>query len=189
MGKFLVGRFVFRNPAGAAQRILIVRDGSASVESLRSSIELAGYSAESVKGSSEALKTLSKSLFDVVFVDHSVPGLDLSALCRTARERNPNVFIVLTGERLDFPFLQDALTARANEVLALPTDRQEVRSLVEKAACEERAGAGGIAPTGLAVLQEFNLRINSCNTLDEMLEFVLDKCLAALDAVSGSVFV
>ena len=189
MAKFSMGRFVFRNHAGAVQRILIVINGSADVESLHSSIELAGYRAESVNGSTEALKTLSRNLFDVVFVDHSVPGLDLEALCKRARERNPNVFIVLASERLDFPFLQDALTARADEVLALPTDRQEVRSLVEKAACEDATRQEKITPTGLAALQEFNLRINSCRTLDEMLEFILDKCLATLDAVSGSVFV
>ncbi len=189
MAKLSVGRFVFRNHAAAVQRILIVRDGSADVESLRSSIELAGYKVEIVNGSSEALKTLSTGLFDVVFVDHSVPGLNLTSLCKRARERNPNVFIVLASERLDFPFLQDALTAHANEVLALPTDRQEVRSLVERAACLPGARDKGVTPTGLAALQEFNLRINSCRTLDEMIEFVLDKCLATLDAVSGSLFI
>jgi|GEM_PF-400751 len=189
MSKLSVGRFVFRNHAGAVQRILIVRNGSADVESLHSSIELAGYRAESVNGSNEALKTLSRGLFDVVFVDHSVPGLDLTALCKRARERNPNVFIVLTSERLDFPFLQDALTARANEVLALPTDRQEVRSLVERAAVLHGTRDEQLTPTGLAALQEFNLRINSCKTLKEMLEFVMDKCLATLDAGAGSVFI
>jgi PAS domain S-box-containing protein len=188
MAKFSVGRLVFRHPLGSVQRILVVRNGSASVESLHHSIELAGYKAESVSGSTEALKTLSRNLFDVIFVDHSVPDLELNALCKRARKRNPNVFIVLTSEHLDFPFLQDALTAGANDVLALPTDEREVRSLVKKAASEGETADERITRTGLAALQEFNLRINSCQTLDEMLRFVLEKSLAALDAVSGSIF-
>jgi putative methionine-R-sulfoxide reductase with GAF domain len=118
-----------------------------------------------------------------------VPDLDLPAVCKRARERNPNVFIILASEQLDFAFLQDALTAHANEVLALPTDRQEVRSLVEKAGYDDVPRTEKMPPTGLAALQEFNLRINSCHALDETLELVMDKCLATLDAVSGSVFI
>ena len=189
MARFSVGRFVFRDHVEISRRILIVRDGSTGVESLRSSIESAGYTADSVNGSVEALKTLSKNLFDVVFVDHSVPDLDLPAVCKKARERNPNVFIVLASERLDFAFLKEALTAHANEVLALPTDQQEVRNLVEKAVCDDARSNERSTPTGLAALQEFNLGINSCQTLDEIFEFVIEKALATLDAVSGSVFI
>jgi signal transduction histidine kinase/ActR/RegA family two-component response regulator len=189
MTRFLVGRSVSRSNSAALKRILLIGDGSASVESLHSSIQHAGYSAESASGPREALKAVSKNLFDVVFVDHSVPGLDLSALCRRARERNPNVFIVLAGERLDFPFLQDALTAQANEVLALPTDRQEVSQLVRRASSAEGPDTDQMTPTGLAVLQEFNLGINLCQTLEEMFGLVLEKCLAVLGAVSGSAFV
>jgi len=189
MTRFLVGRSVSRGNSAALKRILLIENGSASVESLYSSIQHAGYSAESAKGPAEALKAVSRNLFDVVFVDHSVPGLDLAALCRRARERNPNVFIVLAGERLDFPFLQDALTTKANEVLALPTDRQEVRELVRRASSGEGPEADKITPTGLAVLQEFNLQINFCQTVEEMFSLVLEKCLAVLGAVSGSAFV
>jgi len=188
MAKFSVGRLVFRQPLGSVQRILVVRNGSASVESLHHSIELAGYKAESVSGSTEALKTLSRNLFDVIFVDHSVPDLELNTLCKRARKRNPNVFIILASEHLDSPFLQDALTAGADDVLALPTDEGEVRSLVKRAASDGETADGRIPRTGLAALQEFNLRINFCQTLDEMLKFALEKGLAALDAMSGSIF-
>jgi len=188
MTRFLVGRGVLRSNSTALKRILLVGDGSASVESLHSSIQHAGYSAESARGPTEALKAVSRSLFDVVFVDHSVPGLDLTTLCRRARERNPNVFIVLAGERLDFPFLRDALTAQANEVLALPTDHEEVSELVRRASSADKPDAEKITPTALALLQEFNLQINFCQTLGEIFDLALKKCLAVLGAVSGSAF-
>jgi len=183
-----VVRLVSRNPSGAIQRILIVRNGSVGVDSLHHSIELAGYRAASVSGSLEALKALSRNLFDVVFVDHAVPDLDLAALCTVARKRNPNVFIVLAGEHLDFSFLHEAMAAHANDVIALPADEYIIRALVTKAAAAGETTSYGTASTGLTALQEFNLGINSCYMIDDLLRYVLQKSLAALDAIAGSIF-
>ena len=79
-------------------KILVVDDEEDIRELLKSSLEDEGYIVQCAESAEEALDTLSKQSFHVIYMDLKLPGIDGVELCKRVRKDNPVVFIfVMTG--------------------------------------------------------------------------------------------
>jgi two-component system, NtrC family, nitrogen regulation response regulator NtrX len=78
--------------------VLIVDDESAIRESLKGVLEDEGYKASTVESGEKCLDVLAKSVFDVVFLDIWLPGMDgLDALQKIRQTENPPEVIIISG--------------------------------------------------------------------------------------------
>lgn len=78
--------------------VLIVDDESAIRESLKGVLEDEGYKASTVESGEKCLDVLGKSMFDVVFLDIWLPGMDgLDALQKIRQLENPPEVIIISG--------------------------------------------------------------------------------------------
>src|ERR1700712_1115008 len=79
-------------------RILIVDDESSIRLTLSALLTRAGYVVTSAEGGAEAVVVLEQQAFDLLLVDLKMPGMDGMQVVAAARQRQPDIaIIVLTG--------------------------------------------------------------------------------------------
>jgi len=127
-----------------AGSVLIVDDDLAVGKVLSALLEQAGYSATHVDGAKQALERLGSGAFDLVVSDLRMPEMDGIALLRTAREKWPDVPVIMLTAFGSVSTAVDCMKAGAADFLTKPFDRDEILYVVSKvmlATSETRAHA------------------------------------------------
>ena len=109
---------------GQGERILLVDDDPDARESLMRRLTRRGYQVDTVEGASQALDALQKDCFDLMLLDHNMPGmtgLDLLQLLRATRSATDLPVVMLTAQA-DSGHLTRALELGANDYLTKPVD-------------------------------------------------------------------
>jgi CheY-like chemotaxis protein len=82
-----------------SRKILVVDDEECIREGLVWIIEWIGFQVLAADCGMKALKLFEKNLFDVVFTDYNMPGMNGSELARCIKEISPGTLVVLlTGD-------------------------------------------------------------------------------------------
>src|SRR5689334_14973469 len=85
-------------PMSQANRILIVDDEASIRLTLSALLKRAGHQVTSAENGAEAVSTLEQQPFDLLLVDLKMPGMDGMQVVAAARQRQPDIaIIVLTG--------------------------------------------------------------------------------------------
>ncbi|MGB0680604.1 MAG: sigma-54-dependent transcriptional regulator [Polyangiales bacterium] len=116
----------------ATGRILVVGSAPASCTLLVDGLRQAGLPARGCQHSDEAWEWLRTEDFDALVIELDVDEGQGAALCSAARERYPNVVVVLVAEREDAAAVLQALRAGADDFFTVPVALDDlVHSLTE----------------------------------------------------------
>jgi two-component system nitrogen regulation response regulator GlnG len=119
-------------------RILIADDEDSLRWVLEKGLRQAGYEVTSVADGDSALRAFADSLFDLVFLDVRMPGMDgLTALARLRELRSDAHVVVMTAHGTMETAIQ-AMQRGAYDYLAKPFDIDEVLLLAERALAARR---------------------------------------------------
>lgn len=114
-------------------RLLIVDDEPRIRAMLERALNLMGYQAEATGSGSEALTLLAGMPFDLMVLDLHLPGMDGLEVMRRARQRHPDLqIIILTGH----PTLESANAAvnlHAADYLIKPASVREIAGAIQQA--------------------------------------------------------
>ena len=109
---------------GKGERLLVVDDDPDARESMQRRLNRRGYSTETVDGGEAALKVLERENFQLVLLDHNMPGmtgLDLLKLLRATRSETDLPIMMLTAQA-DTQHVVKAFELGANDYLTKPVD-------------------------------------------------------------------
>jgi PAS domain S-box-containing protein len=135
-----------------APRVLVVDDDALVCETVRETLEMAGYSAFSAADADAALSFIARNdTIDLLLTDFSMPGLNGVGLIREVQRRQPGLpAILMTGYAGDVEGLSDENAAHARFVLLRkPIASREM--LAQLASLLADAAAQGQAPYELVV--------------------------------------
>jgi len=127
--------------------ILLIEDAVEEIVLMRTIIEQAGpYQVTSVQDGTKGLELLLEGEWGLAFIDLNLPGLDGIDLIQQARERHPDLPIVVVTGSTSSLMIDGAIRAGADYVLNKPVDRDELlRKLHEFAP----VGGGAKATSGV----------------------------------------
>ena len=80
----------------------------------------------------QALQILRAEDIDLLLTDIKMPHMDGLALTRAARERNPELAVVIFSGHSDFSFAQEAIRYGVTEYILKPVDPEEFHKMMEK---------------------------------------------------------
>ncbi|MEJ5365208.1 MAG: response regulator [Desulfosoma sp.] len=103
--------------------ILIVDDEENQREFLRRWLGNQGYEADDANCAEEALERLDRQIFDIVFWDMTMPGMDGLAVLQQVKERCPEALVVVMADRTHGAFGEaaaEAVKAGAADFLIKP---------------------------------------------------------------------
>jgi len=124
-------------------RILLVDDERAIVESLRYALEREGYEVLEAADGSEAVRLARAQPPDLVLLDIMLPGMSGFEVCRILRQES-SVPILMLSARADEPDRVVGLDLGADDYITKPFSLREVLARVRAALRRSRAaGAGG----------------------------------------------
>ncbi len=138
-------------------KILIAEDDPVTRRMLARTLESWGYEVLQAIDGVEARKLLETESVDMILTDWMMPGMDGPQLCRRIRElaEGQYVYIILLTSRSDKESLVEGLAAGADDFVAKPFEREELRA---------RLRAGGRI---LALQDELHARIGQLAELNE----------------------
>ncbi len=115
-------------------RVLIVDDEESIVTSTSWWLQRLGY--ECVKASSveEAQAKLSETPFDVVVTDIRMPGSTGIDLLKTAKERDPDIQVIVMTGSPSLDFAVEAIRSSADDYLIKPFELDQIAHSVQRAA-------------------------------------------------------
>jgi len=125
----------------SAGRVLVVDDEEIARENLAHALARAGFEAQAVAGSREALAELSRASYDVLLTDLRLgegSELDGIGLLERARKLHPELEAVVMTGYATIPGAVDAMNRGAYSYLAKPLNLDEVRALAAKAVEKSR---------------------------------------------------
>lgn len=121
-----------------SNRILVVDDEAAIRNFLVRVLMLSGYDVQSASDGREALDQLENTSYDVMVTDIKMHRLDGVELLRTAKERYPDLAVILLTGHATVPSAIAALRHHAHDYLLKPAKNEDILSTVA-AALESRA--------------------------------------------------
>jgi DNA-binding response OmpR family regulator len=121
-----------------SNRILVVDDEAAIRNFLVRVLLLSGYEVQSASDGREALDQLESAAYDVLVTDIKMDRLDGVELLRTAKERYPDLAVILLTGHATVPSAIAALRHHAHDYLLKPAKNEDILSTVA-AALESRA--------------------------------------------------
>ncbi|MBO9642708.1 MAG: sigma-54-dependent Fis family transcriptional regulator [Pseudacidovorax sp.] len=131
--------------------LLIVDDDAAFADSLRETLESLGHAVQTAPGGEEGLALLGAHRFDLVFLDHRMPGMDglqtLAAMNARLARRPP--VIVLTAHAGSAGTIE-AMRLGAFDHLAKPISRDAVVDAVRRALASATPASAAPAPQPVA---------------------------------------
>jgi len=128
--------YVLQRAASLEQRVLIVDDEVGICWALDHFLRRGGSTVTTTASAAEALALLDQRSFAVVFVDAKLPDLDGLEFAALARQKAPEIFIVLISGYLDS---EDSLVVEGmrkrlfDHFMAKPFDLREVRRITQQA--------------------------------------------------------
>jgi len=127
---------------GVGQRILLVDDERAILESLRYALEKEGYDVLEASEGSEALELARTRSPDLVLLDIMLPGMSGFEVCRILRKESSVPILMLTA-RADEPDRVVGLDLGADDYITKPFSIREVLARIRAALRRSHATAGG----------------------------------------------
>jgi len=127
---------------GVGQRILLVDDERAILESLRYALEKEGYDVLEASEGSEALELARTRSPDLVLLDIMLPGMSGFEVCRILRKESSVPILMLTA-RADEPDRVVGLDLGADDYITKPFSIREVLARIRAALRRSQATAGG----------------------------------------------
>lgn len=121
-----------------SNRILVVDDEAAIRNFLVRVLMLSGYDVQSASDGREALAQLASAPYDVLLTDIKMDQLDGVELLRVAKERYPELAVILLTGHATVPSAIAALRHQAHDYLLKPARNEDILSTVA-AALESRA--------------------------------------------------
>ncbi|MEM6707248.1 MAG: EAL domain-containing protein [Pseudomonadota bacterium] len=115
------------------QRLLLVDDKPALLNSLYELVTLSGYAADRALGGAEALERLAKADYDVVLLDLIMPGISGYDVLEYARERQLSCKIIVVSGDASFNGVKHALHFGAFDFVKKPYEAAELIATVETA--------------------------------------------------------
>ena len=113
--------------------VLVVDDDENVLDPIRQFLEASGYEVRTAKSGREALTLLLENPdADVVLTDISMPEIDGVELCRRARQRHPEITVILMTGRPAVSLDLDLQAAGARALLAKPFPLQSVDALLQE---------------------------------------------------------
>ena len=128
-----------------AERILLVDDERAIVESLRYALEKEGYDVLEASEGSEALEVARTQPPDLVLLDIMLPGMSGFEVCRILRKES-SVPILMLSARADEPDRVVGLDLGADDYITKPFSVREVLARVRAALRRSQPAAAAAAP-------------------------------------------
>jgi len=120
--------------------VLVVEDDPRLLDILRSHLDRMGYQVRTAGGAARALELLAEAPSDVVLSDVRMPGMDGRTLLQIARERYPDVKVVLMTAFGSVDDAVDAMRAGAYTYVTKPFKVEEIAAVLRNAAREVALG-------------------------------------------------
>jgi len=121
----------------AKSRLLVVDDELSMREFLQILFVKEGYAVETAEGGAEAIKKLSGSAFDLVITDLKMPGISGMNVLRVAKEKNPDVAVIMITAYASPESVREALDLGAMDYVNKPFRVDDLKHVV-KAALEKQ---------------------------------------------------
>lgn len=116
-----------------SNRILVVDDEASIRNFLVRVLILNGYDVQSASDGQEALNQLESTTYDVLVTDIKMDRLDGVELLRTAKERYPDLAVILLTGHATVPSAIAALRHHAHDYLLKPAKNEDILSAVAEA--------------------------------------------------------
>jgi PAS domain S-box-containing protein len=129
--------------AEGKQWVLVVEDDELSRDMLSRRLERSGYAVSTAENGEQALNLISKTFFDLVLLDHMMPGLSgLDVLQRIRREYNPtDLPVIMVTAMNESDNIVQALELGANDYVTKPVDYAvalaRIQTQMERRAAQE----------------------------------------------------
>jgi CheY-like chemotaxis protein len=126
------------------RRVLAVDDDQSVLETLKTGLEILGFSVDTAENEDGMWKALRGARPDVILMDVSMPGMDGISLCRNLRGSpgmNDIPIIILTAYSDEKTF-HDAMLFGANDFLMKPFEISEVFKKIEDCISKASQGKG-----------------------------------------------
>ncbi len=157
-------------------KILVVDDEASMRVTLAANLELEGFDVVEAKSGTEALAILEKNTFDVLLSDVRMPGMNGVELFRKARERRPDLPVVLMTAFAVEGLIDEAIQEGVYTILPKPFDLERV------VASLARAGRGPlvlvvddlpeVVDTAVAALRACGIRASGAKTAAEAIRAI-----------------
>lgn len=134
------------------QRILLVDDERAIVESLRYALEKEGYDVLEAGEGSEALDLARSKSPDLILLDIMLPGMSGFEVCRVLRQESAVPILMLTA-RGDEPDRVVGLDLGADDYITKPFSLREVLARIRAALRRSQAASPGASKDGDEVVR------------------------------------
>ena len=113
--------------------IYIVDDDRIILDSLAEFLRLEGHDVDGSESVEEALRALSRKNYDVLITDISMPGADGFEMLRVARQRHPDLFVIMITGYGTIESAVEAIKMGAYDYLTKPIIDDELRLVVQRA--------------------------------------------------------
>jgi len=119
-------------PDYSEKRVLVVDDNGVNLDVAKSLLKLYGVKAETVKSGKQAIELIQESQYDIVFMDHMMPGMDGVETTKAIRELGIDVTIIaltacaVDGER------ETMLEAGMDDYMSKPILKEDLRQMLKK---------------------------------------------------------
>lgn len=108
------------------KEILLVDDEESILKSLRKDLMQENYKVTTAASGEEAITNLQANRFDLVVTDLVMPGVDGIKVLQEAKERNPDVIVIILTGYGDMTSAIEALRLGADDYLLKPCDTDEL---------------------------------------------------------------
>ncbi|MEE9555441.1 MAG: response regulator [candidate division Zixibacteria bacterium] len=113
-------------------KILILDDEPRMVDSLKTLLAMEGYQVTGENSAEAALRNLDRTDYDLMITDIKMPKLDGIEVMRRARERDPNLCVVLITGYASIDTAKDAVEEGAFGYLTKPLEIDELKLVVAR---------------------------------------------------------
>ena len=133
-------------------KILVIDDEEGVRESFKMILKIKDYDVQAFGDGESAITGLKKDVFDLAFVDYTLPGIDGIEVLRKIKEIDQNIEVVIVTAYASESSHANAITLGALEYLRKPFLMEEIYELVErglrkkKAKQSQRREGGPIGP-------------------------------------------
>lgn len=113
-------------------KILVADDELIVRESLVAWLKKGGYQVDAASGGEEALESLEKSAYDLLFLDIKMPDMNGIDVLRVVKQRYPGTMVVMITAYGSVESAVEAMKLGANDYLMKPFEPEQLALLVEK---------------------------------------------------------
>ena len=162
-------------------KVLIAEDYKPSLEKLVSILSKSGHEIATATEGREAIEMYKKDVFDIVFIDWTMPDMDSIELCRDIKDINilrqrDSYMIMITGTSKKRDMVS-ALEAGADDFVLKPFEEHVVKSRIQigERVLEARRSNETKSSRPVDILQKEHVMIHRITGIMEMVSNMLDE--------------